>query len=652
MMNAVLTRPTQKPLNALLVEDSRDDADLLAYELRNAGFNLNLVRVETEPDFLAELSKKPDIILSDYSMPRFSGLRAMELARESGLDIPFILISGTVGEDVAVDAMRGGATDYLLKDRLSRLGQAVERALAEAKERTKLKEAERKFHATDAQLRQLLEHSPAVIYSLRMDGPNPVPQIVSDNILALLGFTVEETLSYEWWLGQLHPEDRARAMANITETLRDDVSQIEYRIRHKNGTYRWIEDKQRVIHDSPKQPGYIVGIWIDVTERRRLEAQFLQAQKMESFGQLAGGVAHDFNNILSIIQMQSVLLKSIGGLSAEQSECADEIVGTVQRASALTRQLLLFSRREVFQPRDLNLNDSVCNTMKMLQRILGETIQTELKLALEPMFVHADAGMIDQIIMNLTVNARDAMPGGGRLIIETTAADFDELTATQSLHARAGSFVCLSVSDTGTGISPEILHKIFEPFFTTKDVGKGTGLGLATVFGIVQQHRGWINVYSEVGHGTTFRVYLPRLASQTDQGQTRRALKDLRGGQETILLVEDDFSLRTTIHKTLSKLGYQILEAGSAAAAIEIWKEKRDQINLLLTDMVMPGNMSGKELAQALRQENQKLRVIYMSGYSTELAGKDFPLKEGVNFLIKPFQAEKLALTIRARLDE
>ena len=634
-----------------MVEDSDADAELIAFELKNAGFDLKFTRVQTEPDFLEHLAKKPDIILSDYSMPQFSGLRAAQLARESSLGVPFILISGTVGEEVAVEAMKMGATDYLLKDRLARLGQAVNRALLEARERTRLKRAEEELQNTHAQLRQLLEHSPAVIYSLKVEGKNLVPRIVSENITRLLGFTVAETLSYEWWLTQLHPDDRERAINSISETLVDGASLTNYRLRHKDGGYRWVEDKRRLICNSTDEPDYIVGIWADITERRRLEAQLLQSQKMEGIGQLAGGVAHDFNNILSVIQMQSGLLKSSGELSDEQVGFADEIQTTVQRAAALTRQLLLFSRREVFQPRDLDLNEVVAHMTKMLQRILGETIQMELKLASRPVFVHADAGMIDQVLMNLTVNARDAMPNGGRLVIESAAVEFDHLAASLTMNGRPGSFICLSVSDSGCGITPEVLPKIFEPFFTTKEPGKGTGLGLATVFGIVQQHEGWISVYSEPGNGTTFRIYLPKLTRDGAQIPSHSNQTETRGGKETILLAEDDPILCASVNRALTKLGYTVLEARSGARALETWKKNSNQINLLLTDLVMPGGMTGKELGQRILHDNPKLKVIYMSGYSAEIVGRDFPLEEGFNFLVKPFQVEKLANTIRARLD-
>jgi len=396
---------------------------------------------------------------------------------------------------------------------------------------------------------------------------------------------------------------------------------------------------------------HFVATQRDITLRKKLEEQSRQAQKMDAIGHLAGGVAHDFNNILSTVQMQADLMLFDGNLSTEQLESIAEISASVRRATALTRQLLLFSRHEMFQPADLDLNETIATTAKMLKRMLGETIEMQLKLAPQPLFLHGDAGMLDQVLMNLCVNARDAMPQGGHLLIETSGVELDELAVAQSGQARPGSFVRLSVSDCGCGIAPEILPQIFEPFFTTKAVGKGTGLGLATVFGIVQRHQGWINVYSEAGHGTTFRIYLPRLAGNARPKSASPAPAEMRGGTETILLAEDAPALRVAVRKALSQLGYRILEAPTGVKAVEIWQENRDEISLLLTDLVMPDGMTGKELGQRLLHENPKLRVVYMSGYSAEFVGKDFPLEEDFNFLTKPFPAQKLAETIRRRLD-
>ena len=422
--------------------------------------------------------------------------------------------------------------------------------------------------------------------------------------------------------------------------------------QRKNGALFEEDVTLSPVRDAAGKVVNYVAVKRDVTHELQLQAQYLQSQKMEAFGQLAGGVAHDFNNMLAVIMMQADLLKTDGNLTPTQSEIARDIGMAAERAANLTRQLLLFSRKQTVMLRDLDLNESVNNTAKMLRRTLGEDIQLQFKFVMQSLFIHADAGMMDQVLLNLAVNARDAMPKGGQLAIETSAVDFDESVAAHSAQARPGSFVCLSVSDTGSGIPAEILPNIFEPFFTTKEVGKGTGLGLATVFGIVQQHHGWINVYSEVGRGTTFRIYLPRLTGKSGLDSEEPDIKTLRRGNETILLVEDEAPLRLSIQNSLSQLGYRVLEAVNGAGALEIWKQHHDEIHLLLTDLVMPGGMNGKEVADWLLAENPKLKVIYTSGYSAAIQVEDLLLEEGVNFLTKPFAAHHLAQTVRNCLDK
>jgi two-component system, cell cycle sensor histidine kinase and response regulator CckA len=327
------------------------------------------------------------------------------------------------------------------------------------------------------------------------------------------------------------------------------------------------------------------------------------------------------------------------------------ILKAADRAANLTRQLLLFSRRQPMQTRSVDLGEVVTQFAKLLKRILGEVVQVHLKFAPQQLFVRADAGMLEQVLMNLAVNARDAMPKGGNLIIETSQVHFDSLTAAQSPQARAGDFACLAVSDTGTGIAPEVRARIFEPFFTTKEPGKGTGLGLATVFGIVQQHEGWVDFYSEVGQGTIFRVYLPRLSSHEGEVLERSAFLPPRGRNETILLVEDEAALRVLEHAILTQLGYRVLEASDGAGALKIWLEHAAEVKLLFTDLVLPGELNGKELAAELLRQNPALQVMYASGYSVEVAGRDLRLEEGVNFLSKPFDLRQVAQSIRKRLD-
>ncbi|MGA2853751.1 MAG: PAS domain S-box protein [Verrucomicrobiota bacterium] len=466
------------------------------------------------------------------------------------------------------------------------------------------------------------------------------------------GYTCAEVLGQNPRVLKSGRQD-AEFYRRMWETLkRGEIWRGHFINKRKDGKLFEEEATISPVRDAAGKVINYVAVKRDVTNEMQLEAQFRQAQKMEAVGTLAGGVAHDFNNILAAMFLQTDFISADENLPAGVADGLRQIRADAERASKLVRQLLLFSRRHVLQPHNLDLNETITTLAKMLNRILGENINMQLKLAAQPMFIHADESMMDQVLMNLAVNARDAMPDGGQLVIETSGVEFDEFATSQSAQARPGSFVCFSVSDTGCGIPPETLPKIFDPFFTTKDIGKGTGLGLATVFGIVQQHQGWLNVYSEVGHGTTFRIYLPRLAGAAAQKPEQPALTAMRGGNEMILLVEDEQSLRLIMRIALTRLGYRVLEASTGVKALEVWKENRKDISLLLTDLLMPDGITGKDLAQRLLRENPKLKVIYMSGYSAEMAGNDFPLQEGVNFLSKPFEAHKLAQTIRDSLDK
>jgi nitrogen-specific signal transduction histidine kinase len=389
----------------------------------------------------------------------------------------------------------------------------------------------------------------------------------------------------------------------------------------------------------------------DITERRQLEEQLRQSQKMEAFGQLAGGIAHDFNNLLTIIQGNVSLLQLQEPLNPDQAGGLVEIAKASERAANLTRQLLTFSRRQVFQPKPLDLNEVVANTSKMLQRLIGEHIGLETHFAPGDAPIQADRTMMEQILINLAVNSRDAMSKGGRLVIQTAAVAVSEADAEINPKSRPGSFIRLKITDTGCGMAPETLERIFEPFFTTKEVGKGTGLGLATVFGIVAQHHGWIEVESKLNSGTTFDIFLPRLAeSEKFQTEFTRA-PEVSGGNETILLVEDEASVRSLARTVLEHKGYHIIEADSGRSALVKWQQHRDAIDLLLTDIVMPGGISGQELAARLRSEKPALKVIYNSGYTDEILGEDSPLRDNPNFMEKPFGPHKLLQQVRDCLD-
>ena len=403
----------------------------------------------------------------------------------------------------------------------------------------------------------------------------------------------------------------------------------------------------------PVNPSQVVHAYgEDITDRLNLEAQLRQSQKMESVGQLAAGVAHDFNNMLTIIQGHTGMLLARPSLPPELLASVQPIYFASERAATLTRQLLMFSRKNVMQPKPLDLRETVATMGKMLKSLLGEAVTLEFNPPPELPLIEADAGMLEQVIMNLAVNARDAMPKGGTLRITTSPIEFGASYVQTHPEARAGVFVCLRVSDDGIGMTPAIMARIFEPFFTTKDIGKGTGLGLATVYGIVKQHLGWIEVASQVGQGSTFNVLLPATTQPAQARQPGAELTvEVRGGQETILLVEDEPVLRNMAHIILKDCGYRVLEATTGVEAVEVWNQHPAAIDLLLTDMVMPEGMSGMDLAQKLAASKPGLKIIFASGYSMDEMDTDFLRKGNALFLQKPYTHVTLSQAVRDCLD-
>ncbi len=433
--------------------------------------------------------------------------------------------------------------------------------------------------------------------------------------------------------------------------LDGDVWRGEVINRKKDGTLYTEDMTITSVPDADGGIGHFIAVKQDVTQRKQLEEQFRQSQKMEAFGQLAGGVAHDFNNILAALMLQAELTASIPDLPEEARLGIQQIRTDAARAADLTRQLLLFSRKQVIQTREVNLNEIVTNLAKMLHRVIGEDIRLRINLHPNPLFTRADAGMLDQLLLNLVINSRDAIRGGGSVLIETDIREMTDGECPPDPDAKPGRHVSLRVSDTGTGIRPADLPRIFDPFFTTKEQGKGTGLGLSTVFGIVKQHDGWITVESEVNRGTTIRIFLP--ASNALEITPKFENRELpgNGGNETILLVEDEPSLRMLTAMTLKKRGYQVLEAAHGVDALRIWDSHDGPIELLLTDLVMPDGIDGLELAARLRQRDANLRVIFTSGYNADLSGRELALEPGEYFLQKPTTPLVILETIRRCLD-
>jgi two-component system cell cycle sensor histidine kinase/response regulator CckA len=507
----------------LVLEDSPADLQLLRATLTAQGLQFRLSHARTGEEFREALQKdRYDLVISDFSLPGYDGLSALALSKEIQRDTPFVFLSGTIGEERAVESLKMGAADYVLKDRPARLSRVVERALREARE-------------------------------------------------------------------------------------------------------------QR--------------------ERAVLEEQLHQAQKMEAIGQLAGGIAHDFNNLLQIMRGNTELVLRYDNRLTEKSQrCLRQVTMAAERATNLIRQLLTFSRKQVGQFQRADLDLVIGNLAQMLRQIIGEHIVLKTLLAENLPVIQADVGMIEQALINLVVNARDAMPNGGSISISTGVVDIDDEYITDHPAARTGEFVRIAVADTGGGIPEEYLTRIFEPFFTTKEVGKGTGLGLAMVYGAMKQHKGWVEVSSRVKEGSTFTLYLPVDRSTAGIGAVPSPGESDEGGNEGILLVEDDPAVREFVREVLASSGYRIYEAGDGNEASRVWGANMPQIDLLLTDMVMPGGINGGQLAKLLKEDRPGLKVIFMSGYDPEFAGKVLPPGFG-HFIQKPCSTDALTAMVRSCLD-
>src|SRR5437867_729355 len=633
------------PLRLLLVEDSEIDARLLVRELTRGGFEPVVERVETATTMRAALDRQPwDVVVGDYSLPHFGGAAALELLRDSGLDVPFIIVSGTIGEEKAVAAMKAGASDYVSKDNLKRLVPVIEREVREAAGRRERHRTEAALRASEVSYSTLVEHSPVGIYRSNTEG-----RFLSVNaaLVRILGYaSAAEVLQLDMARDvYADPAERRRLLERDTYTDRQ-YDEVEATWKRKDGARLTVQLSVRAVRQGARVEYYETFVR-DVTEQRRLQQQLVQSQKMEAVGRLAGGVAHDFNNLLTVILSYSDLLLEDRPPDAPDREDIEQIRKAAVGASALTRQLLAFSRQQVLEPRVLDVNTVVASTEKMLTRLLGEDISLTASLAPALGAVKVDPGQLEQIIMNLAVNARDAMPHGGRLSIETANVDMDESYVRGHPVAHPGPYVMLAVSDTGIGMDAVTQARIFEPFFTTKEAGKGTGLGLATVYGIVKQSGGFIWVYSEPGHGTSFKIYLPRV----DEPVARAvAAPEVVGGSETVLVVEDVAAVRAVAREMLERHGYTVLEAPDGETALRLAGKHQGVIRLLLTDVVMP-DVSGRQLADQLLELRPDMKVLFMSGYTDDAIVRHGVLKEGIAYLQKPFTPDTMARKVRAVLD-
>ena len=633
-----------KPLRAMIVEDSEDDTGLLLRELRRGSYDPVHLRVETAETMSAALADRAwDIVFSDFTMPQFNAFAALAQLHKSGQDIPFIIISGTIGEDRAVTAMKAGAHDYILKGNLKRLLPAVERELREARMRASRKQAEDALRLQSAALNAT---SNAIIITDR----NGTIEWVNPAFTALTGYSAVDAIGK-------NPRELVKSGVHAQVFYKDlwdtilagNVWHGEVTNRRKDGSLYSEEQSITPVKDARGEIAHFVEITRDLTEKKQLEAQFLQSQKMEVVGRLAAGIAHDFNNLLNVINGTAVLaseeLREGDPLRAD----LEDIRRAGERAASLTRQLLSFSRQQIVKPDVFDLSTLVTDLSSMLRRVIGEDIDLVVVPARSPCSVSADPGQIEQVIMNLVVNARDAIPAHGTLRVESQAIELDETHSASHPSAKPGPYVRLTVSDSGLGMDEATRARIFEPFFTTKEVGKGTGLGLSTVYGIVQQSGGSIGVYSELGRGTTFEIYLPRIG---EVAQTERPAQTLTpvSGTETILVVEDYLALGHLVARILQSAGYTVLAASNGADALLLLERYGGPLHLLLTDVVLPG-MSGRELAARIAAARPEIKVIYASGYTDEELRRHGVVTDATHFLIKPYTSEQLTRSVREVLD-
>ncbi len=642
----------------LFLESSPADAEQCVRELRKAGIELDATVVQKREDFAARLKAGwYDIILSEYNLPGWNALEALEYLRQNGPDIPFLLVTGYLTEEGTDACIRKGIADYVRKDRLAGLPHAVRRALqgkALGKVRNLylnilmvednpedvdllLRELRRAGIEAHSDIAQTPERFAAVIRSRPWDVVLADYRLPGWNGLEVLEILREQGRDIPVILvtGTLGDELAADCIREgcADYVLKDRLARLPSAVRRALGEKALQEERGRAI-----------------AERKRLEQQLFLAQRLEAIGRLAGGIAHDFNNLLGVVTGFSDLV--LDGLEPESPlrPPLEEVRKAGERGISLTRQLLAFSRQQVLEPKVVSLNHIVSDTVKMLQHVLGEDIVMTTLLSPQLGSVKADPAQIEQVLLNLAVNARDAMPTGGKLTIETSNIYLDEAYVHRHVVGQPGPYVLLAVSDTGKGMDAETQAHAFEPFFTTKEKGKGTGLGLATVYGIVKQSGGYIWLYSEPEKGTAFKIYLPRVDEAATRERVRERTSQAPAGMETVLLLEDEPALRELVQQWLVGLGYVVLEAQGGVEALEISKNYNGPIHLLLTDVVMPG-MSGRDLAERIVPSRPEMKVLYISGYTNDAIVRHGVLQPGVVFLQKPFTRQSLANKVRETLD-
>ena len=580
-----------------------------------------------------------------------------EHERQAGLLQLLISGQGPISDESQVLARDGRLVDVRLK--IASLGPGLGYAamIHDITEEKKTREA---LEVTRDNLERLLTASPAVIYFLDVDGETLRPKWISGNITDLYGYQPQETLEEGWWFNNIHEEDRAQALETSRKILEDGWMVHEYRFRTRDGEVRWIHDELRLLRDAAGAPREVVGTWLDITAQRRaeeqrrcLEVKLVQAQKMEAVGALAGGVAHDFNNNLAVILACGEIVREGLGSGHPMLEDIEQMICAGKRSASLINQLLTFSRKQLVEFKELDLNVELMNLESLLGRLLNEQVNLQFKLTDAGCLIHADPSQLHQVVLNLAINARDAMPNGGDLCFSTSIRGVDESEADSHLGLKPGTYVVLEVSDTGYGMDEETSRRAFEPFFTTKEQGQGTGLGLAMVHGMVKQNSGYLSLDSEPGGGSTFRILLPHRSGSSlspNPAEHERAEFTIPGGDETILLAEDNDAVRRIAQRILSARGYQVLEAANGGEALLLCESHEGPIDLLLSDVIMP-RMNAFDLGERLLSIRPLMAVMFMTGYTDD--GAAFARERAKRRMLrKPFSPEQLLRGVRSVLDE
>ncbi len=625
-----------EPLRVLIIEDRQTDLELVVHEMTRAGLQFIYVHVDNEADFTSSLDPRLDVILADFSLPQFDALRALEIMRERGVHVPFIVITGSINEETAVECMKKGATDYLLKDRLARLGPAIEQALEARRLQEEKRRADREILLLSTAIEQWTDSLIITDLKARILYVNP-------GFERMTGFSRADAMGRS--LSEVGPGLESFNDA-VRETLaRGRVWRGRVECRKSDGGLYTVDTAIAPVRDASGAVVNAVALQRDVTAELELEQRFLHAQKLEALGRLAGGVAHDFNNLLTAIMGYADLLGVEISLDSLSRSHLEEIKRTAERAAGVSRQLLIFSRKQALTQKVLDLNDTLLDIEKMLKHIIGEDVVLQTSLAPGGVWVRADPGQLQQVVVNLALNSRDAMPAGGTLSMSTRNSVVDRPFADTHPGVQPGAYVELTVRDTGVGMDGEVLSHLFEPFFTTKEEGKGTGLGLATAYGIIRQSGGHIWAESEPGKGASFHVLLPRVEPEAAESRRSEAAGGMPAGRGTIALVEDNELVSNLGAEILRRLGY-VVHVFQDAAAASVAVRALGPLDLLIADVVMPV-MGGRDLAENLRASFPGLRVLFMSGYESEgTRGLD----ERTAFLQKPFTPQDLARKVQELL--